>query len=226
MNLKRVLEPEVMDTAEEARDYNAMDHSDVNRSFIDDFLAAGFESGDVLDLGTGTALIPIELCKRLEQNDVDYRIMAADAAAHMLDLARLNIESQNLQERIQLAQIDAKNMNYADGMFDAVMSNSIIHHLPEPISCLKESVRITKPGGLLFFRDLLRPENDETVQELVQTYTGEENEHSQKMFDESLRAALTLDEIGEMIESLGFARSSVTQTSDRHWTWVARKPAS
>ena len=32
--LPRVLEPEVMDTAEEARDYDAMDHSQVNRVFV------------------------------------------------------------------------------------------------------------------------------------------------------------------------------------------------
>ena len=32
--LPRVLEPEVMDTAEEARDYDTMDHSEVNRRFV------------------------------------------------------------------------------------------------------------------------------------------------------------------------------------------------
>ena len=33
--LTRILEPEVMDTAEEARDYDTMDHSAVNRVFVD-----------------------------------------------------------------------------------------------------------------------------------------------------------------------------------------------
>ena len=36
--LERVLEPEVMDTPEEARDYNVMDHADVNRRFVDDLV--------------------------------------------------------------------------------------------------------------------------------------------------------------------------------------------
>ena len=36
--LERVLEPEVMDTAEEARDYDSMDHAAVNTRFCDDFL--------------------------------------------------------------------------------------------------------------------------------------------------------------------------------------------
>jgi hypothetical protein len=38
--LQRVLEPEVMDTAEEAIDYDRMDHREVNRRFVDDFLHA------------------------------------------------------------------------------------------------------------------------------------------------------------------------------------------
>src|SRR4051812_38134791 len=62
--LQRILEPEVMDSPQEALEYDTMDHSAVNRVFVDDLLAARPAPGDVLDLGTGTALIPIELCKR------------------------------------------------------------------------------------------------------------------------------------------------------------------
>lgn len=215
MNIERVLEPEVMDTAEEARDYNAMDHSEVNRVFVDDFLNTGFQSGDVLDLGTGTALIPIELCQRNE----NCRVMAVDLAAHMLDVARLNIEVAGLIDRIQLAQTDAKGLGHQDQMFDAVISNSIVHHIPEPAGCLQHAVRVTKIGGRLFFRDLLRPVTIQELDALVTTYTGEENEHAQQMFAESLHAALTLDEIRGLVEQLGFDSQDVQQTSDRHWTW-------
>ena len=51
MALSRVLEPEVMDSLEEADQYDAMDHADVNRVFVDDLLAIESEPGDVLDLG-------------------------------------------------------------------------------------------------------------------------------------------------------------------------------
>ena len=68
-----------MDSIDEAVDYNSMDHSSVNRVFVDDLLAARPTPGDVLDLGTGTALIPIELCQR----EMTCRVMAADAAVSM-----------------------------------------------------------------------------------------------------------------------------------------------
>ena len=38
--IPRILEPEVMDSPLEAVDYNTMDHSQVNRVFVDDLLSA------------------------------------------------------------------------------------------------------------------------------------------------------------------------------------------
>jgi ubiquinone/menaquinone biosynthesis C-methylase UbiE len=227
MTLSRILEPEVMDSAAEAADYDAMDHAEVNRRFVDDLLAAISNPEfriqnselDILDLGTGTALIPIELCKRFQ----NCRIMAADAAVSMLELARYNVEVNSLTERIELAHVDAKRLPFADGMFDVVMSNSIIHHIPEPIHVLREAVRVTKPGGLLFFRDLLRPNTDAELTRLVATYTPGATANQQRLFAESLHAALSLDEIRDLITSLGFSAGAIQQTSDRHWTWSTIK---
>src|SRR6478672_1386364 len=117
MPLERILEPEVMDSAEEAADYDAMDHGEVNRRFVDDLLTAiGAQPEamlDVLDLGTGTALVPIELCKKFS----DCRVMAADAAVSMLEVARYNVEVNSLIEQIQLAHVDAKKLPFSDSMF-------------------------------------------------------------------------------------------------------------
>ena len=219
MPFERMLEPEVMDSAEEATDYNAMDHSQVNRVFVDDLLAVGGAEGDYLDLGTGTALIPVELCTR----HPSCRVMAVDMAVHMLDIAVYNIEVEGLTDRIVLDRIDAKKLPYDNEQFDVVMSNSIIHHIPDPYVVLLEAVRVAKPGGLLFFRDLLRPEDDATVEQLVKTYAGEENDHQRQMFEDSLRAALSLEEIRELVGRIGYGAESVQPTSDRHWTWSAHR---
>ena len=217
--LPRTLETEVMDTPEEARNYDEMDHAEVNRRFVDDLLAAKEITDDVLDLGTGTAQIPIELCLRNE----DCRVMAADAAVAMLELARLNIEIAGLTMRIQLDKIDAKELPYDDESFAVVMSNSIVHHIPEPVVVVREAIRVLEPGGLLFFRDLLRPADEEQLEALVQTYAGNEGPHARQMFSDSLRAALTVEEARELAEAVGFSPECVEQTSDRHWTLSARK---
>src|SRR4029078_12618504 len=100
--LQRVLEPEVMDSPDEARDYDAMDHADVNRKFVADFLAARAvaicASDEVLDLGTRTAQIPILLCAA----DPDVHLVAVDLAQSMLDLAQLNVARAECGARIYL----------------------------------------------------------------------------------------------------------------------------
>lgn len=219
MALQRILEPEVMDSVEDAVDYDSMDHQVVNELFVDDLLAVAPAPGDTLDLGTGTAQIPVVLCRKTPQ----CRVLAVDAAASMLDLARYNVEAAGLIDRIQLAQVDAKSLPFSDGMFATVMSNSIVHHIPGPAGVLSEAIRVTATGGLLFFRDLLRPDDETTVQDLANTYAVDCNDHQRQLFVDSLHAALSLDEVRQLVASFGFSPDTVQQTSDRHWTWCARK---
>lgn len=224
MTLKRVLEPEVMDTLQEAQEYDAMDHGEVNRRFVADMLEfLGPEplpdDAELLDLGTGTAQIPVELCLRRG----DCRVVAVDLSTHMLDLAQYNLEVAGVVERILLQHADAKRLPYQDGRFWCVFSNSIVHHIPDPERVLGEAVRVLADDGWLFFRDLLRPATDEAVRHLVATYAGRESEFQQRMFDNSLRAALDLGEIRDIVQRLGFPGDSVQATSDRHWTWAVRR---
>lgn len=224
--LPRVLEPEVMDTASEAEDYNAMDHSEVNSVFVVNFLQAltvvqtpADRLWRLFDAGTGTALIPIELLSR----GFCGEITAADLADEMLIVARKNVAAAGFSASIRLVRTDCKHLDENDGSFDAVMSNSIIHHIPKPLSVLRECWRIVKNGGLLFVRDLARPADDVTLNRLVKTYAGTANEHGQQMFRDSLHAALTVDEVVELAASLGISRDAVRMTSDRHWTLAAVK---
>ena len=217
--LDRVLEPEVMDSAEEARDYDAMDHATVNRIFGDDFLAVWKDEDSLLDVGTGTAQIPIELCRRTDQ----VHVVGIDLAEHMLRVGRENVRRAGLDERIELVLCDAKQMPSRDEMFGGVISNSIVHHIPEPRLVLAEMVRVVVPGGLLFVRDLLRPPDEPTLAALVDHYAAGANDHQRKMFADSLHAALTLTEIRALVEDLHFDPATVRQTSDRHWTWCARR---
>lgn len=216
--LSRVLEPEVMDSPEEARAYDAMDHGQVNRAFVADFLALPTADGPILDVGTGTAQIPIELCR----SHATCRVVAVDLAGHMLDLARTNVDRAGLADRIALERIDAKGLPYPAASFAAVISNSIVHHIPEPRTVLREMARVLRPGGTLFVRDLLRPTDDGEVRHLVATYAAEADDQQRGLFEASLRAALTVAEMQDLVASLGFPAESVCRTSDRHWTWALR----
>ena len=219
MSLPRVLETEVIDTPQLAMEYDSMDHSETNRSFAADLLAAGGR-GDLLDLGTGTAQIPVELCRQ----GFEGRIMAADLSISMLEMARLNIEIASVIDRVQLAQADAKDLLFADAYFDCVTCNGTLHHFADPLPVLQGCLRVLRPDGLLFCRDLLRPDSDETLQQIVQACAGAANETQRKLCEDSLRAAFTLDEVRQFVTQLGYPADTVQTTSDRHWTWSVRKP--
>src|SRR6185312_11063431 len=122
-------------------------------------------------------------------------------------------------------QGDAKHLARADGAFEAVISNSIVHHIPSPGPVLREIVRLVSPGGTVHVRDLVRPPSLDDIDRLAHTYAGGESPSAQALFKASLHAALTLDEVRGLVRSAGAPEAGVTLTSDRHWTWVWRRPA-
>ena len=215
-----------MDTAEEASDYDRMDHSTVNRAFVDEFLAAWSDGSDdladacLIDVGTGTAQIPVELARR----GTGCRGVAVDLAGEMLTLARRNVARARVEEVVDVELVDAKSLPYDDDRFDGVISNSIIHHIAEPGVVLDEMLRVLKPGGLLFVRDLLRPADRATVDRLVAEYAGDEVARARQLFQQSLHAALTLEEIRQTVVSRGGRPECVFASSDRHWTICGRWP--
>jgi ubiquinone/menaquinone biosynthesis C-methylase UbiE len=229
--LHRVLEPELMDSENDAREYDAMDHSSVNKQFVTDLLAAladwspkrpvhpESECIHVLDLGAGTAQIPNELARRAP----NIHITAVDAAESMLTLARENTAKGGFSTRISVGLADAKQLPFDSASFIVVISNSIVHHIAEPRTVAAEAIRVCADGGLLFHRDLARPADETQLDYLAETYATGATPYQRKLFANSLRAALTLEEMRDLIAVFGYPREAVQLTSDRHWTWVARK---
>jgi ubiquinone/menaquinone biosynthesis C-methylase UbiE len=218
-----VLEPEAMDTPEEARDYDEMDHAAVNARFVADFLAVhgACRGGEVLDVGSGPGRIPIALCRA----DPAARVLAIDLAEAMLERARRNVADEGLGGRVRCSRCDARRTPFAAGAFEAVISNTIIHHVPDPGPVMREMARLVARGGTLFVRDLARPASRAEVEHLVAAYAGSEAASARALFEASLNAALTLEEVRALVRELGFPAEGVTMTSDRHWTWtVGNRP--
>jgi ubiquinone/menaquinone biosynthesis C-methylase UbiE len=128
-------------------------------------------------------------------------------------------------DRVQLAQADAKELLFADAYFDGVACNGSLHHFADPLPVLQGCLRVLRPGGLLFLRDLLRPDDDQTLQQWVQDFAGSANETQRKMVEDSLRSAFTLAEVRELVSQVGYDPDTVQASDDRHWTWSVRKPS-
>jgi ubiquinone/menaquinone biosynthesis C-methylase UbiE len=167
--MQRVLEPEYMDTAQEAESYQAMDHSAANADVVQRFLAiGGGRCRRVVDLGTGPGDIPILMAR---QSTIP-EIVGVDAAATMLALARPRVERSGLAARIRFERADVKALPFPSGSFDGVFSNTILHHIPEPFAFLREAARVFGSRGVLLIRDLYRPATEAEARRLVDLHAA------------------------------------------------------
>lgn len=212
--LPRILEPEVMDTIEDALEYDAMDFTDVNNAFAERAVELLPPEGIIIDLGTGTARIPIlitELNPRL-------KIIATDLSKNMLEVGKKNVSKSKFKDNIVLLPVDAKHLPYPDHFFDGVISNSLIHHIPDPLQVFKEINRVAKSTATIFLRDLIRPDNEVQLNDLLLKYASDCNEHQRNLYKDSLFASLTIKEVEQFIRESNITRCIVYQSSDRHWS--------
>lgn len=216
--LLRVLEPEIMDTEEDAIQYNAIPNDDVNLVYVNEVLnLVPKHEVTLIDLGTGTAHIPILFANKHPA----VKITGVELADNMIILANENIKNAKLIDRIQIEKQDVKNTTFEQHSFDVVISNSIVHHISEPIQLFAEAKRLAKERSVIYFKDLLRPKSLIELEQLVDKYSVDVNRYQRELFYNSLHAALTLDEVRECVEAAGIKNFKIAQTSDRHWAFTS-----
>jgi ubiquinone/menaquinone biosynthesis C-methylase UbiE len=211
--LERVLEQEVMDTLEDAEEYASVDNREVNDTFVAQALELAPRAGQVVDIGTGPAEIAILLAQRAPR----LRVLGIDLGQHMLDTARRNVARAGLTDRVDIRRADAKATGLPDQSVDMVISNSLVHHIPEPMQLFTEVKRIARPNAALFIKDLHRPTTREEHAHLVELYTRGCTPYQIRGFSESLQAGLTVSEVSAFCEAAGLTEVSVRRCSDRHW---------
>lgn len=216
-DLPRTLEPEVMDDPDEAREYDAMDHAFPTEAIVNRLRTLG-AAGRILDLGTGGGQITIGVAQAFK----DSNVVGVDLAPIMLNMARDRVATAGLTERIKLELADVKALPYEDGAFDAVFSNTILHHIPVPLAMLREAWRVLRPGGVLVIRDLFRPADQATLDALLDTHAplSVNTPEQRRMLAESLAAALTPDELREVAAEAGMTGIEIFAESDRHMVLV------
>lgn len=212
--MDRVLEPEIMDDPEQARIYAAADFSEENALFVDQFLLCAGELDDahIVDLGCGPADIPIRLAKRCDT----VRVTGIDASPPMIAIARQAVERAGLNERIQLCCQRFQDVVLPEPA-DGVISNSLVHHVRNPLQFWYAVKRMAKPGSPVLVMDLLRPDSPEAARELVERYAANEPKRLQEDFYRSLLAAFTEDEVAAHLAELNLTRLLVDVVDDRHW---------
>ena len=112
------------------------------------------EGERVLEVGCGTGVLSL-LAKMIVGDG--GAVEAIDIAPKMVARARQKAEKAGLLINFSVASID--ELPYGDGIFDAVISSLMFHHLPLRIKerGLEEVYRVLKPGGRLLLCDFSSP---------------------------------------------------------------------
>ncbi len=217
--MERIPEPEIMSAEDEAKVYALADFSDVNQAFADRLFELIPDShGMLIDLGCG----PGDILIRIGEATPRLQLIGLDGAEAMLQLAEKMVNTKGRQESIFLIQGDAKLLGFPDHSFDVVISNSLVHHLPDPLPFWKELRRVVKSGGTILIQDLARPRSEDEAWEIVERESGDEPQLLKDLFFYSLRASFTVEEIQKYLLAAGLERLSVRMSSDRHWEVAGR----
>ncbi len=94
---------------------------------------------EVLELGVGTGT-------SFPAYPTNCKVMGIDLAKDMLAQARAKI-SKNSWSHLQVMEMDALNLTFADNSFDYVTVFHTVTVVPDPVQMLAEAQRVCKPGG-------------------------------------------------------------------------------
>jgi len=212
--MERIAEPELMQDWDQARAYALADFSEPHEAFVHHFqrLFPAFARGRVIDLGCGAADVTIRFARAYPH----AMLIGVDGAEPMLQLGREAVARAGLESRVVLCRLRLPT-DALPGEHDAVISNSLLHHLSEPAVLWEAVARAACPGAPVLIMDLLRPASKGEAVALVEWHAAGAPPLLARDFFNSLLAAYRPEEIRQQLDGAGFGHLDVDVVSDRHW---------
>lgn len=204
-----------MNDPAQAHAYAHADFSEPHQRFVDLFVEE-FPildlRGRVLDLGCGAADVTLRFARAFPECVID----AVDGAEAMLEHARKMVTQAGMQSRIHLLRQCLPATQLPRHGYDAVISNSLLHHLHDPHVLWDSIKNHARTGAAIFVLDLLRPATMEQAHALVELHARDEPAILKRDFFNSLLAAFREGEIRLQLQECGLPRLQVRTVSDRH----------
>ena len=109
----------------------------------------------ILDMATGTGDLAIAMARNIKEATV----LGADLSPDMLEVAKQKVARAGLTERISLTECDAEHVTLPDESVDAVTVAFGVRNFENREACLRELVRVIRPGGMLVVLEFSNPRN-------------------------------------------------------------------
>lgn len=123
--------------------YNEEEQNRLRESLViaKNYISTNEQIPKVLDFGCGAG----NLTKHLTEIGCD--VVASDVSQGFLDL----VSSKTFSRKIETAKLNGKDLsNFPNDYFDMVCMYSVLHHVPDYLSLMKEFMRVLKKGGVLY----------------------------------------------------------------------------
>jgi ubiquinone/menaquinone biosynthesis C-methylase UbiE len=213
-----------MDSEAQTCAYAEADFEESNSLFTERFLQRfdGLPArGRMVDLGCGPGDITIRLAHALP----GWELTGLDAGPNMLRRAQERLALEPAAPRVHFRLSRLPDPSLEAGGWDAVVSNSLLHHLPDPQALWSSVRQLGAAGAAVQVMDLARPDSEPDAQRLVDLYAADAPDILREDFYNSLLAAYTVAEVSEQLAAAGLQRLEVCMPSDRHWIVAGRLAA-
>jgi len=176
------------------------------KQIIEDY---GVLEGVCVDVGCGTTVFAIELCKHSK-----LKIFALEKERAIYEVARMNIEESGLADRIIPILGDAHKMPFENEFADFIISRGSYHCWKDKVRVFKEIYRVLKNGGTALVGG-----------GFGRYVTDEEYKRMKSLRDRSLgddaKAYSSPDKLREVINKAGISNFHISY--DRAGLWVEIK---
>jgi len=112
------------------------------KQIMDDY---GVLEGVCVEVGSGTAIFAIELCRRSH-----LKIYALEKVKAINEVARMNIENEGLTERIIPVLGDAHGLPFENEFADLIISRGSYHCWHDKVRVFNQIYRVLKKDGIGF----------------------------------------------------------------------------
>ena len=99
-------------------------------------------SSKILELGCGPAHLWKEYANRIPAG---WDVTLSDLSSGMVDAAWRNLVTTG--RNFKFKEMDAQSISYEDEIFDAVIANHMLYHVPDRMKAIAEIKRVLKWGG-------------------------------------------------------------------------------
>ncbi len=219
--MQRVPEPELMDEEAQACAYALADFAEPHDHFVALFGEAHPDHCpvSVLDLGCGPADVTLRFARAYPACEVH----GVDGAAAMLRFGHEAVAETGLGHRVRLLHGYLPGATLPRTGYDTLISNSLLHHLANPMVLWEAIAQYGAPGAAVFVMDLRRPADVDTARAMMERYAAGEPEVLRQDFFNSLLAAYEPAEVQAQLDAAGLPLK-VSVVSDRHLTVSGRLP--